>query len=214
MNIFNVNIEMVASFFFAGLCGLLLKICLSYSDQKWVDTYHYTLTFILLPVITLTITRIISNNIALALGMVGALSIVRFRNPVKNPFELVLYFLLITIGIGMAIRSIYGFGLTFFSIFVIICTSLFKKKYNNLFSLSFAEGRPQHQIEITSSVEIKEIEESKLLVQKIINKLENDNHEYFYRLSTTNKDDVEKLKNQNYLKNNQNITNLTINYFY
>ena len=83
-----------------------------------------------------------------------------------------------------------------------------------MFSLSFAEGRPQHQIEITSSVEIKEIEESKLLVQKIINKLENDNREYFYRLSSTNKDDVEKLKNQNYLKDNQNITNLTINYFY
>ena len=74
-------------------------------------------------------------------------------------------------------------------------------------------GRPQHQIEITSSVEIKEIE-GKLLIQKIVNKLENDNHEYFYRLSSTNKDDVEKLKNQNYLKDNQNITNITINYFY
>ena len=214
MNIFNVNIEMIASFFFAGLCGLLLKICLSYSDQKWVNTYHYTLTFILLPVITLTITRIISNNIALALGMVGALSIVRFRNPVKNPFELVLYFLLITIGIGMAIRSIYGFGLTFFSIFVIICTSLFKKKYNSLFSLSFSEGRPQHQVEITSYNEIKEIEENKFLIQKIVNKLENDNYEYFYRLSSVNKDDIENLKNENFLKDNKNITNLTINYFY
>ena len=75
MNILNLNIDMIANFFFAGLCGLLLKICLSYSNQKWVDTYHYTLTFILLPVITLTITRIISNNIALALGMVGAFSL-------------------------------------------------------------------------------------------------------------------------------------------
>ena len=214
MNIFNVNIEMIANFFFAGLCGLLLKICLSYSDQKWVNTFHYTLTFILLPVITLTITRIISNNIALALGMVGALSIVRFRNPVKNPFELVLYFLLITIGIGMAIRSIYGFGLTFFSIFVIVCTFLFKKKYNSLFSLSFSEGRPQHQVEITSYTKIKEIEENKFLIQKIVNKLENDNYEYFYRLSSVNKDDIENIKNENFLKDNKNITNLTINYFY
>ena len=51
MNIFNLNLEMIGMFFFAGLCGLLIKICLSYSDQKWADTFHYTLTFILLPVI-------------------------------------------------------------------------------------------------------------------------------------------------------------------
>ena len=214
MNILNLNIDMIANFFFAGLCGLLLKICLSYSNQKWVDTYHYTLTFILLPVITLTITRIISNNIALALGMVGALSIVRFRNPVKNPFELVLYFLLITIGIGMAIRSVYGFGLTFFSIFVIICSALFKKRYNNLFSLSFSEGRPQHQIEVTCTKEIKEFEESRFLIQKIINKIDDKNQEYFYRISSTNRDDIEKIKKDEYLKKNNNITNITINYFY
>ena len=42
------------------------------------------------------ITSIISSNIALSLGMVGALSIIRFRTPVKNPAELVYYFMLIT----------------------------------------------------------------------------------------------------------------------
>ena len=42
---------------------------------------------------------VISSSIALSLGMVGALSIVRFRTPVKNPIELVMYFLLITMGI-------------------------------------------------------------------------------------------------------------------
>ena len=214
MNILNLNLEMIGMFFFAGFCGLLIKICLSYSDQKWADTFHYTLTFILLPVITLTITRIISNNIALALGMVGALSIVRFRNPVKNPFELVLYFLLITIGISMAIRSLYGFGLTFFSIFIIFGTSLFKKKFNNLFSMSFSEGRPQHQIEITSSEQIKDIEDNKLLIQKIVNKLEDNKKEYFYRMSSTDRDEIENIKSQDFINKNENISNVTINYFY
>ena len=151
MNILNVNNEMVTAFILAAICGLAIRIVLSFSDQKWVNTYHYTLAFILLPVITLTITKIIANNIALALGMVGALSIVRFRNPVKNPFELVLYFLLITIGICMSVRSVYGIGLTSFAIIVIYSTFLVNKYFKNFFSLSFTEGRSQHVLEITSS---------------------------------------------------------------
>ena len=80
--------------------------------------------------------------------------------------------------------------------------------------MSFSEGRPQHQVEITSYAKIEEIEGNKFLIQKIVNKLENDNFEYFYRLSSVNKDDIENLKNENFLKDNKNITNLTINYFY
>jgi len=213
MNISFLNNEIILIFFSAAICGLLIRISLSWSDQKWVNTYHYTLTFILLPVITLTITRIISNNIALALGMVGALSIVRFRNPVKNPFELILYFLLITIGIGMAIRSIYGFGLTFFSIFIILSSNVFRKKYKNFFSLSFSEGRTQHVMEITSNIEIEELETNKLLIQKIINKIEKNNYEYFYRVSSNEKKEIENINKQPFLKK-ENIINITINYFY
>ena len=57
------------------------------------------MAFLLLPIVTYAITSVISDNIALSLGMVGALSIVRFRNPVRSPFELSVYFLLISLGI-------------------------------------------------------------------------------------------------------------------
>ena len=160
MNFLNLNNEMLISFILAALCGLFIRMVLSFSNQKWINTYHYTLAFILLPVITLTITRIISNNVALALGMVGALSIVRFRNPVKNPFELVLYFLLITIGISMSVRYIYGIGLTLFSTSVIYLTYLVDKYFKDFFSLSFTEGKSQHILEVTSSEKIDELENS------------------------------------------------------
>ena len=62
-------------------------------------TYSQFSTFIFLPLTGYVITSAISNNIALSLGMVGALSIVRFRTPVKNPSELIMYFILITLGI-------------------------------------------------------------------------------------------------------------------
>ena len=43
----------------------------------------YFITFLLLPATTYVITKVIANNLALSLGMIGALSIVRFRNPEK-----------------------------------------------------------------------------------------------------------------------------------
>ena len=53
--------------------------------QNWVVGYHHLVTYLLLPNIAFIITTVIANNIALSLGMIGALSIVRFRNPVKSP---------------------------------------------------------------------------------------------------------------------------------
>lgn len=57
-----------------------------------------------MPIITLTIVLIISvvkSSIALSLGLVGALSIVRFRTPIKEPEELAYLFVAIGIGIGL-----------------------------------------------------------------------------------------------------------------
>ena len=83
--------EILVSIFLAVISGLSLRISLTLIGQKWINTFHHTLSYILLPVITMVITKVISGNLALSLGMIGALSIVRFRNPVKNPFELVMF---------------------------------------------------------------------------------------------------------------------------
>ena len=214
MNFLNLNNDMLISFILAALCGLFIRIVLSFSNQKWVNTYHYTLAFILLPVITLTITRIIANNVALALGMVGALSIVRFRNPVKNPFELILYFLLITIGISMSVRYVYGIGLTLFSTIIIYSTYLVDKYFKNLFSLSFTEGKSQHILEITTSKKIDELENSKYLIQRIYNKNDNDQDELFYRISNSERKEIDIIRNSEFITNNKHVKNVVINYFY
>ena len=49
------------------LSGLFLKYVMMYSRQKWVETFHSTITFLTLPLITFVITKVISNNIALSL---------------------------------------------------------------------------------------------------------------------------------------------------
>ena len=94
------SIEFFLLIIAAMLCGLAVRFALGFAKQTWAMTYHHTMSYALLPVVTMIITVLISGNIALSLGMIGALSIVRFRNPVKNPFELVIFFALITIGIG------------------------------------------------------------------------------------------------------------------
>jgi uncharacterized membrane protein YhiD involved in acid resistance len=59
---------------------------------------------LLLPVLTLTTALVISivkSSLALSLGLVGALSIVRFRTAIKEPEELLFLFIAIAIGLGV-----------------------------------------------------------------------------------------------------------------
>ena len=58
-----------------------------------------TIPFIALT--TLLVITIVKSSLALSLGLVGALSIVRFRTPIKEPEELAYIFLAIAVGLGL-----------------------------------------------------------------------------------------------------------------
>ena len=106
---------------FLILSGLCIRTSLLVIGQTWVRAYHHTGTFLLLPSIAYVISTIIAGNIALSLGMIGALSIVRFRNPVKSPFELVLFFGLLTLGITASVSTLWSSLLLSVIIVVIFC---------------------------------------------------------------------------------------------
>lgn len=57
--------------------------------------------FVMLAMTTMLIITIVKSSLALSLGLVGALSIVRFRSAIKEPEELMYLFLCIAIGLGM-----------------------------------------------------------------------------------------------------------------
>ena len=57
-------------------------------------------------IVTLIIT-VVKSSLALSLGLVGALSIVRFRTAIKNPEELIFLFLCIAIGVGLGANQIF-----------------------------------------------------------------------------------------------------------
>jgi len=57
-------------------------------------------TFVVLGLVTFLVISVVKSSLALSLGLVGALSIIRFRTPIKEPLELAYLFLVIGIGLG------------------------------------------------------------------------------------------------------------------
>ena len=205
------SLEFILLIIAAMFCGLAVRFALGYAKQTWAMTYHHTMSYALLPVVTMIITVLISGNIALSLGMIGALSIVRFRNPVKNPFELVIFFALITIGIGFATNYILGLVLTIVIILLIVAAKMYqdvlKKKGKNLFSLSFEEGSTINVMEIKSLLPIKQLDESNLLAQSFTSK---NPASYNYRLISSDKNEINNLKKSN--EKNKDIESIEMRY--
>ena len=88
--------------------GLTVNLTFTVMGLHWSNSPAQRCVAILLPLIVLVVTKVIASNLALALGMVGALSIVRFRSPVKNPFELVTFFSFIVIGVSAGVHIYYA----------------------------------------------------------------------------------------------------------
>ena len=203
------NIDKITAIFLLVFVSLVIRVILQLCGQRWITTTAHTGTLFLLPLITYVITNVISGNIALSLGMVGALSIVRFRNPVRSPLELAVYFGAITMGIAASVNVkwlIFLLGsIIFVSIFLstinYFSITLFKKTF---FNTSFSEGNLLSTLEVTSSLKIESLDQSKLLTMKRVTQ---ENVQYVL----TSKDLNEILKIQNSFNDEDNIISYQIN---
>src|ERR1035441_1814867 len=77
--------------------------------------------FVVLAMTTMLIISIVKSSLALSLGLVGALSIIRFRAAIKEPEELNYLFLAISIGLGFGASQTLLTAIAFFVIVAIIC---------------------------------------------------------------------------------------------
>jgi len=179
------------------LMGFFLRSTLIFCNHLWAKTKSQTLIFMILPLATYMITKVISGNIALSLGMVGALSIVRFRNPVKNSFELVTFFVLISIGIVATANFIYTIALTGFVIIIITLTELtekfFNKKNKKIFMLSFREGESLTVLELVLKKETKQLKNSRFLIQETH---DYEDKKFIYKFASQNKTDIQNLREE------------------
>ena len=203
---------MVENIIFLILSGLVLRFSLSITGQNWVKTYQQTIAFLILPVVTYVITKTITGNIALSLGMIGALSIVRFRNPVKSALELVMYFVLITIGIAASVNMDFAYILVATCLLVIggtrVSQFILKKFFSRPFyNVSFNEGISLNTIEIYSSKSMEDIEKNQNIKNMVVLK---DSNEYIYRLSFENSKELNSFKDS--IKERNEITKIDVSY--
>ena len=175
--------------------GLLLRFTLSLTGQAWARSHAQTVAFMVLPVITYVITKTISGNIALSLGMIGALSIVRFRHPVKSALELIMYFALITIGIALSVRTKWAIQLVLCTVLIILLVKLVQKISNkfgkSFYSQSFNEGNTSNTLEIFASQRIESVEKSNYLINSLDDRDAND---VIYRMNFDNRKILEEFK--------------------
>lgn len=102
----------------AVLSYLLGKIYAKYGNSL-SNRKSFARNFLLLAITTMFVITVVKSSLALSLGLVGALSIVRFRAAIKEPEELTYLFLNIAIGLGC------GAGLSLLTIIAFVIFSFF-----------------------------------------------------------------------------------------
>jgi len=192
-------LDEILRLFFSLSLGIFIAISLIISGQRWARSFNNVLTFVLLPMISFSITSMISSNIALSLGMVGALSIVRFRHPVKSPLELVIYFLLVALGIGANSKVSITLLLAIVSMLIIYLYSLYESNNNRISRfIPYLETEFETRkffIEVISSSNIEKLENHNNL---ILSNIDLENQIFIYKLAFDKARDLNLLKDNIY----------------
>src|SRR5512139_2168167 len=93
--------KLVLSLGIAALLGIILGQVYIHFGHSLSNRRLFARNFLVLVVTTTLIISIVRSSLALSLGLVGALSIVRFRAAIKEPEELAFLFLAISVGLGL-----------------------------------------------------------------------------------------------------------------
>jgi hypothetical protein len=116
----DLNIMIIENLLLALLCGvgILIVFFITYSKVSVNSSFAFTL--LLLPPISGMIALVINNDIVLAIGMVGSLSIVRFRHSMKESKNLVFIFWAVTAGIacGLSLRFLAVLSCAMIAVFI------------------------------------------------------------------------------------------------
>ncbi len=126
------------------IMSLLLQFTYRVCGASLSNRGQFSQNFLLITFTTMLIISIVKSSLALSLGLVGALSIVRFRAAIKEPEELAYLFLSIAIGLGLGANQHIIVPIAFVIIMAIIWIRWFikpGKQGNNLyFTISSTSG--------------------------------------------------------------------------
>lgn len=165
-------------------------IFLSYYISHYGNVYSkkFNVTLVILTVLTATVMIVIGNNVALSLGMVGALSIIRFRTSVKDSRDTVYIFWTIIVGICSGVGDFLVASVGSAAVFVVLL--FFGNIKNNNRVLLVIRGRREKAEDIRSVV-FAYFDKAPQL--KVNNSTE-DSIEFIYEISKKNLDKSQKVE--------------------
>ncbi len=120
--------QIVINVLMALLCGLIIYWIYKKTFSGVLFSRNMGITMVMVSVVTSLIVMVITGNLALSLGMIGALSIVRFRTPIKDPKDTGYLFWSVATGI---ICGVSAYQLAVVSvIFIGFCLWVLSKRFS------------------------------------------------------------------------------------
>jgi len=145
--VINISISLLCSFFITFIYRI------SYKGPGYSDSFVNSIVF--LSLITSLVMMVIGNNLARAFGLVGAMSIIRFRTAIKETLDIVYIFFGLAIGLaaGVGYHRLAIVGSLFIGsiLFVFSKTNLFtlrKEQYLLQFSFYLSEKKAAGYVEV------------------------------------------------------------------
>ncbi len=171
--------EIFFNFASAAIIACLIYISYRASHSGAVYSGRFNVSLVMLTLITTLVMNVIGNNIALSLGMVGALSIVRFRTAVKDPRDTAYIFWAIAVGICCGVSDYVTAAVGSAIIFAFLV--LFGFVRNNERIMVIINGSSEAQEEVEQKME--ELFAGKALMRVHNVSLDEQVCEYIYEIS-------------------------------
>lgn len=139
-NLSSVQIALTLSVAF--FIGLFIYQVYKKSYQSVVYTKSFSMSLVMMTMITSLVIMAVTSNVVLSLGMVGALSIVRFRTAIKDPMDIVFMFWSIASGIvaGAGFYALALIGSIAIGLIIYVFSGNIKDETPYLFVVHFSDG--------------------------------------------------------------------------
>lgn len=124
----------------AFICGMIVYAVYRLFFKGVIYNNNFNILLVLTSMVTCFIVIVISSNVVLSLGMVGALSIVRYRTAVKDPLDVGFLFWTVAVGVtcGAGLYIISLLGTIFIAIIYILLVKIRNRKRLYLLIVKYA----------------------------------------------------------------------------
>ncbi len=139
--------EITANILVSAILGFMIFVSYAISHKGTIYSKKFNVSLVILTVLTSMVMTVIGNNVALSLGMVGALSIVRFRTAIKDSRDTVYIFWTIIVGICCGVGDFVVAGVGSTIVFVLLLLFGAIKNNNRMLIIVRASRTKEPQIQ-------------------------------------------------------------------